>query len=171
MVTAHIISQQRHLKEQLEAEAWKTNVIDLNKFQLLLYCFKVNHRRRKRQMKAWFKKNWSNVLMVAISILFLSITIAIYHEPKPSTDWLAQKQPVSPWLNISNGNESLRVHQDSMIVYTPIWNESGSLECYYILFTYNGSRITLEITDNEAGSMEEWKESIEACFPVGGSNE
>ncbi len=176
LIKKHYHEQQEYILIQQKLAEWDHGLVDCE--QLEKFCKK--HERKKeikrgiKKMIASIRKNMSSIivsLIIAIVLIFVFTHREQLSTQNTSSDWLAQKHPVSPWLNISNGNESLRVHQDSMIVYTPIWNESGVLECYYILFTYQGSRITLEITDNEAGSMEEWKESIEACFPVGSSNE
>ncbi|MCP4988523.1 MAG: hypothetical protein GY928_21465 [Colwellia sp.] len=131
---------------------------------------KTEQKRRFDKMKAWTKRNWQNIFVVVFAISCVTVTALFYSEPT-STDWLAQKQPVSNKIMISNGNAQVIVNKDSMLAFDPIWNNNGSLECWYVVFEYKGSRFTLELVDNDIATATEWKESIEACFPVGGSND
>ncbi len=158
-VKERIAEQQQELIESMRNETYDKKI--------KRFCFKHNFKRWMKKIKP---SEWG-LFIIVLSLATLTLTTIYYEANEDNTDWIAQKQPVSEFISISNGNDTTRVHQGSMIAYTPIWNDNGSLECYYVLFTYQGSRITLELTDNEAGTMEEWKESIEACFPVGGSNE
>jgi hypothetical protein len=169
----HMKEKDHYDKVQKDLHEWEDRVVECK--ELKWFCFKENIKRRLKKMITIIRKNISSIIVGIIIILFLLFVFThkdlLITPINDDTDWISPKTTISNFIEISNGNESLRVHKDSMIVYTPIWCDTGALICYYVLFDYRGSRLTLELTDNEAGTMEEWKESIEACFPVGDSNE
>ncbi len=176
MILKHIAEQDEYLRVQKELHKWDHGLVDCE--QLEKFCKKHERRkeikRRLKKMITSIRKNMGSIivsLIIAIVLIFVFTHKEQLSAQNTSTDWLAQKQPVIEFIGISNGNTTMRINKDTEVIYDPVWDDNGSIECWYVVFDYQGNRKSLELTDNLGMTATEWKESIEACFPVGGSNE